>query len=119
MKKIRSTFLLIASLVAVQAGIAQYPDGDNAPARPRWYSEKGFWMVESNINNPKNSIVRFYNNDQRLIYTENVYGVELNTKKRRTLMKLKRVLEKVVFAWEVNGTVKNEGELTALLTKSK
>jgi hypothetical protein len=115
MKKARFNLLLVTFLLIGSAGLAQYEAADNVPARPpRWACEKGYWVVESNIKTPENSIVRFYNNEQKLIYTENVTGTVLNTKKRSTLKKLKRALDKVINDWETTGVIRTKGELTAL-----
>ena len=95
--------------------MGQNKEQSNTSRSPRWVSEKGYWVVESNIKTPKNSIVYFYTNDQKLVYTEKINGMVLNTSKRKTRMKLKKVLDKVVNAWETTGVVKAEGELTALL----
>ena len=116
MKKIKSSLFLMMCLLITNMGMAQQQEQSNIPASPRWVSEKGYWVVESNLNTPENSIVYFYTNDQKLIYTEKVNGVVLNTSKRKTRMKLKKILDKVVNAWETTGVVKAEGELTAILT---
>ena len=62
---------------------------ERRPKFPRWVSEKGYWVVESNINSPLNHIVRFYNNDNELLYKETLAGVKLNPDKRKVKMKLK------------------------------
>ena len=113
MKKIKSCLFLLVCLLVTYIGKAQNKEQSNTP---RWLSEKGYWVVESNIKTPENSIVYFYTNDHKLVYTEKVNGVVLNTSKRKTRMKLKKVLDKVVNAWETTGVVKTEGELTAILT---
>ena len=89
------------------------------PQPPKWVSEKGYWVIESNIKTPKSSIVRFYTNDHNLVYTEKVEGVKVNVQKKKTLMNLKSVLEKVVYTWEKNGEVKDTGELVAVLGNKK
>ena len=60
---------------------------------PKWYSEKGYWVVESNIHSPLEHIVRFYNNDNVLLYKETLTNTRLNPEKRSVKMKLKKVLE--------------------------
>ena len=116
MKKIKSSLFLLVCLLVTHIGISQNQEQSNTPRNPRWVSEKGYWVVESNIKTPENSIVYFYTNDHKLVYTEKVNGVVLNTSKRKTRVKLKKVLDKVVNAWETTGVVKTEGELTAILT---
>ena len=43
---------------------------DKARDTPEWVSDKGWWVVESNIHTPKKHIVYFYNNDGVLVYKE-------------------------------------------------
>ena len=57
----------------------------------KWISDKGFWVVESNVNTPQQSTIYFYNNSKVRVYKEVVSGKELNLKKRKTLMSLKKV----------------------------
>ena len=73
---------------------------DRQPNIPRWVSDKGYWVVESNIHTPLDHIIRFYTNDDVLVYKENVSGIKLNPDKRKVKMKLKKVLESSVLAWE-------------------
>lgn len=67
---------------------------------PRWLSDKGYWVIEGNINKPLDHIIRFYNNDNVMVYKETVTGIKLNPGKRRVRMKLKKVLETSLVAWE-------------------
>lgn len=67
---------------------------------PKWISEKGFWQIQSNVQTPAKNIIYFYNNDKLLIYKESLNGVILDLKKRRIKMRLKRILETAVVAWE-------------------
>ena len=75
-----------------------------APAQenpiPKWVSEKGYWVVEGNVHTPLNNTIRFYNNDDMLVYTETLNGVKLNINKRKVKMKLKQALETAIIAWE-------------------
>jgi hypothetical protein len=64
-----------------------------------WVSSKGYWVTESNIQQPNNHTIRFYTNENILVYTETLAGVKLNTNKRKIKMKLKEVLETAVWAW--------------------
>ncbi len=69
---------------------------------PKWVSEKGYWVIESNIHTPKLNIIYFYNNDGVLVYKENVDGIVINLKKRSVKMNLKRVLEQSLIAFKEN-----------------
>jgi hypothetical protein len=73
---------------------------DEQPSIPDWVSDKGHWVVETNAHSPLNHIIWFYNNDNVLVYKETLTGVKLNLERRKTKMKLKRVLESSVTAWE-------------------
>ena len=70
------------------------------PKSPRWVSDKGYWVLESNINSPRNHIIRFYNTDNVLVYKETLAGVKLNAEKTKVKMKLKKILESSVATWE-------------------
>ena len=85
-------FFLLLTLLAS----AQSP----APGSPRWASEKGYWIVESNIKTPMQSTVYFYNNDGVLVYKEKVEGVRLRMQQKKTLIRLTSVLEQSISAWE-------------------
>jgi hypothetical protein len=80
---------------------------------PRWVSDKGYWVVESNIHSPLDHIVRFYNNDDVLIYKETITGIKLNPAKRKVKMKLKKVLDASVLAWEKNRVPEENKEYVA------
>jgi hypothetical protein len=68
---------------------------------PRWISEKGYWVVESNINTPDKNILYFYNNNV-LVYKEKADGIVINLKKRRVKMCLKKALEQSIIAYNQN-----------------
>lgn len=65
-----------------------------------WVSDKGYWVVESNIHSPMNHTIWFYNNTGIMIYKELLTGIKLNPDKRKVKMKLKKVLETAVIAWQ-------------------
>jgi hypothetical protein len=67
---------------------------------PRWLSDKGYWVIEGHIDQPLDHIIRFYNNDNVMIYKKTVTGIKLNPEKRRVRMKLKQVLETSLAVWE-------------------
>ena len=93
----RSSFLMFAICLCMQTAVFAQ---DNRTSDPAWVSNKGWWVVESNIHTPKQHIVYFYNNDGTLVYKENVEGLRLNPNKRIIKMELKQVLETSVLAWE-------------------
>ncbi|MCG2613058.1 hypothetical protein LZZ85_02165 [Terrimonas sp. NA20] len=97
MKKMITCGLLIA-IFMLSTLVA--PAQEQTIYKPKWASDKGYWVVEGNVKTPLNHIVRFYNNNDVLIYAENIEGVKLNTNKRKVKMKLKRALESALLAFE-------------------
>lgn len=85
----------------------------SASVIPRWVSDKGYWVVESNIHSPLDHIIRFYSIDNVLIYKETLTGVKLNPAKRKVKMKLKKVLDASVLAWEKSRVPEENKEYVA------
>ena len=54
----------------------------------------GFWVVEHNINLPRVQTIKFYNDNNKLIYEETVYS-KLNIKKKKTRLALDQVLDRL------------------------
>lgn len=83
------------------AGLAGFAQDENSvPARrPGWVSDKGFWVVESNVKSPEQSTIYFYSNAGELVYSEQV-AQPLKLHKRKTLMQIKCALETAVAASE-------------------
>ena len=85
---------------------------------PRWVSAKGYWMVESNIHQPRHSCVYFYNNENTLVHKETIDGKKLSINRKRTKMKLKTALEIAVDAWAAGRSPDTSHQyIAALLTK--
>ena len=91
----------------------------NQPSTPSWVSDKGWWVIESNIHIPKQYIVYFYNNDGTLVYKEKIEGLRLNPDKRIIKMELKQVLETSVLAWEKQHQPKENESLVVNRLKKK
>lgn len=90
--------LLIIVAISCLAGLIAYAQDSQKP--PRWVSDNGYWVVESNIHSPKNQIVRFYTTDNVLIYQETVTGKALNVNRASVRIKLKKVLDQALTAWD-------------------
>lgn len=60
---------------------------------------KGYWVVESNVHEPRRACIYFYSNDNTLVHKETINGVKLSVNKSKTKMKLKEALEIAVGAW--------------------
>ena len=105
MKKVISAATLLLFLVTSISSLAQ-DEAQSVPQRiPRWVSDKGYWVVESNVKTPLNSVIHFYNNDNVLVYREKVDGVKINLNKSRTKMRLKKILEQSIVAYEKSHTI--------------
>ncbi len=91
----------LLSLISIVSFAQFRPSQQERRAKfPAWVSDKGYWVVESNINSPLDHIIRFYNNDNELLYKETLTGIKLNPEKRKVKMKLKKILESTVLAWD-------------------
>jgi hypothetical protein len=99
------------------SSISQEQDTAPSPRMPRWVSDKGYWVVESNIHSPLNHTIWLYTNDEVLIYKETLSGVKLNPEKRAVKMKLKKVLETAVLAWEQNKVKQEDKHYVAAILK--
>ena len=102
--------LIVASAILVFTALSYkavaQDDEQTTPRSPRWISEKGYWVVESNVHTPYHSIIHFYNNDNAQVYKEEVNGVKINLEKSRTKMRLKKILEQSIVAWEKDHSLK-------------
>lgn len=115
----RTKSWLLASIISL---ISMLTFGQRVPSQqerrpkfPDWVSDKGYWVVESNLNSPLDHIITFYNNDNELLYKETLTGVKLNPEKRKVKMKLKKALESAVLAWENKKDGQISGEEAALV----
>lgn len=98
---------LIMGILIQTVALAQ----NNTRVTPDWVSDKGWWVVESNIHTPKQHIIYFYNNDGVLVYKEKIEGMRIKASKRTTRMQLKKVLETSVLAWEKHHKLTENEEL--------
>lgn len=101
-------FFFVA-LVAATPVLAQ----TSRPALP----QTGFWVVETAPKAQSGSTVRFYTNENTLIYEEFLDGKCLNVRKAKTQAFLHRALDKAMVNWLVTRQVKTNGEWVAELRK--
>ncbi len=100
MKKQRLLFgLFLLFIVESATSFAQDERQAVAHSTSKCVSKLGYWVIESNVNTPKHNIVYFYNNDNVLVYNETIDGDVLNLNKRRTKMRLKKMVEQKVTAY--------------------
>ena len=90
----------------------------NSEKLPAWLSEKGYWVIESNVKTPRSSIVHFYNNDNVVVYREKVEGVKLNLNRKKTLMRLKTALDQAFNKWELTKQMKENDTIVARALKT-
>ena len=98
----KNLLVTITTLFIVISSFAQARDESdvNTYPTPKWVSENGYWVIETNLKTPDHSIVYFYTNKDVLVYKEELTGVVLNLKKRKIKMCLKQVLDQSVYAYE-------------------
>jgi len=97
-QRIKNIFL--AGLLILSAGLI-YCQNNSHPSPP-WVSDQGYWVEETNIHSPMSHVIRFYNNENVLIYTQQLEGVKLDIHKRKVKMKLKKALETALLLSEQN-----------------
>ena len=97
MKQLLKAGIFALVLCLTQIGASAQQSNEHIP---KWVSEQGYWVIEGNVNAPLNHVIRFYNNDDVQVYKESLTGVKLNINKRKVKMKLKKVLESAILAWE-------------------
>ena len=106
----------VVALALALISIGSFAQGSPS-SNPKWVSDSGYWIVESNIHTPLNHIIWFYNNDNVLVYKEIVTGVKLNPARRKVKMKLKKVLEASLVAWDEKGRTKEDGTLVKTILR--
>jgi hypothetical protein len=112
----KNLFVMLLTGLLIQTGsFAQ----DKPRVSPDWVSEKGWWVVESNIHIRKECIIYFYNHDGVLVYKEKIEGLRINAAKRSTRLQLKQVLETSVLAWEKQHKTKENQALVISSLKKK
>lgn len=99
-KTISWLVLTLLSLISIGSFAQLSFQQERRPKFPGWVSEKGYWVVESNIHSPLNHVVSFYTNDNKLIYKETLTDIKLNPEKRKVKLKLKKILESAVLVQE-------------------
>jgi hypothetical protein len=119
MKNLKTLAVLATFIMSCNFVMAQEEGNYSKPKTSKWVSDKGFWVIESNVKTPRSSVVHFYNNNNKLISTVSVEGKRLNPERRKTLKNLKKALEQVVDADATAGRTIQPEELIAVLTGRK
>ncbi len=102
--------MLIIACILLSIGLNAQPNvikpGKDRIHTPVWVSEKGYWVIESNIHSRYRHTVFFYNNDNILMYKETLDGIKLNAERRRIKMRLKKALETAALTWSSPGNAR-------------
>lgn len=113
MKKNLSLFPILFALFLLESSAAR------AQRVPAWVPEKGYWVVESQLQQPLRYTVRFYSDSGQLLYTEKLEGFEVNIRQRKVKMRLRKALDAVVAAWENHQSLPATANLLALQFKNE
>lgn len=108
-KKIMSS--LAATLVLLFSFSAFSQDAARVPA---WLSDKGYWVIETHLMQPKQATIRFYNNEHVLVGISTISGTRLNIKKNKVKMQLKAMLEASLLQWAKRQNVKEDDSTFAV-----
>lgn len=81
---------------------------------PKWVSDQGYWVVETNKKTPKDAIVYFYSNNHVLVYKEEIKNQKLKMNRSKTLLRFKAALEESIAKYEA-GTLGQQNILWAKL----
>lgn len=94
----RTAIMLVLVTMISLGSVAQ----SNQVPKPRWVSDKGYWVIETHTEGTLRQVIHFYNNDNQLVYDEVMEGLVVKASKRNVKMKLKKILETSVASWELN-----------------
>lgn len=86
-----------------------------AKPKPQPAPDNGSWEIITWENGPAMTIVKFFDDHQRLIYEEHLDGVRLDGNSRRVHRKLNKSLRTALIAWENNRHPTRDQGLVATL----
>ena len=86
-------------------------EAQSKSAVPKWMSEKGYWVIQSNLKTPKDATIYFYTPEHQLVYKEFISGKKINIEKIKTRKHLEQVLNQAVTAWQKEGVAKENLQL--------
>ncbi|QHW01090.1 hypothetical protein [Spirosoma endbachense] len=99
--------MLVASSFAAKAQMKSEPP----------VAKEGFWVVETPAKS-RQCTVKFYTNDQRLIYEETV-NRSLNIKRLQTKRLLNIALEQAMFVWNATHQIPTDRQWVAVRFEKK
>ncbi|MGC4103178.1 hypothetical protein [Ferruginibacter sp.] len=119
MKNLKQATMIAAFILSCSFAMAQEETTGVQPRPAKWLSDKGYWVIESNVKTPKSSVVHFYNPANQLLSSVKVEGKKLNPARRKTLKNLKKALEEAADANTLANTPAKQEELVAILNGKK
>lgn len=78
-------------------------------------SERGYWVVEGNKKQARQHTIKFYNNDDVLVYQEIIADKKIHLNRKKTRIALKTALDAAVVAWEGRKTLDPEHSVSLIL----
>jgi hypothetical protein len=108
--------ILASFFICVSAAASAQEEAVNNRT-PRFVSEKGYWVIKSNVNQPKEAVVYFYNLQHELVYEEEVKNTKLNINRTKVKMRLKKALEQAIAVHEQGGVASKDRILVSVLRK--
>jgi hypothetical protein len=105
------------TLIALTVVMFSFATGSFAQDTKSTVPENGYFVLVSNKNVAKVTTVRFYNNDNTMIYEEKVTGVEIDLDNKATVDQLNLGLEKALTAYNNNQKMTITKDLVASIIK--
>jgi hypothetical protein len=87
-------YYIICSLMILLSLVLSTASSQNKQPR-----KDAYWVIESNLFTPRNSIVYFYNAENQLMYKQTVSGKKLNVNRALVRKKLNDMLNEVNTVW--------------------
>jgi hypothetical protein len=94
---------IVISILLTLTSTASFSEGGssrNGRPVPAWTPKKGFWIIESSLNNPREHTIYFYKDNKMMVYKERVHGYTIDVTKRKIKMRLKKLLGKKLKIYE-------------------
>lgn len=113
----KNLLLLAFALFLASAACLAQDEATQKSKAAKYLSDKGYWIIESNVKTPKSSVIYFYTTQDQVVYKETIEGMKIRINKRKVLQRLKNVLEQSVLAYEQNHLFQQDKMIVALALK--
>ena len=94
MKQLRILMILSIAVLLVAAMAVVTP-----VSAQDWVPANGYWEVITNVKRPSEAIVKFYDLQGHKVFEEQVTGMRLDLRKRKTCRWLNKQLQTALVAW--------------------